>query len=1024
MGNHSIPQRDKQPLALADLLPRLRDPKPDGKGGYWAFCPAHNDGAKRGRRSLHVQEKDGRAVFYCFAGCNYRDIAAALGLARERRRGREPEAVYRYLDEQGELLFEVVRFPGKDFRQRRPDGNGGWVWGLKGVRRVLYRLPEVLAAVREGRTVFVAEGEKDADNLTALGLTATTAPMGAGKWQPEYGEALRGARVVILPDNDEPGRKHAEAVAKALAGVAAEVKAVELPGLPPKGDVSDWLGAGGTKEELLALVEAAEPWQPPAGTGEDAGPSNVLALPVYGPWLEALGGTRYCADRFGNLCYIKYTQDGDREEIPIANFLARPVRELVRDNGADREIEFEIAGILAGGHDLPPARVAAKDFASLSWVPVAWGLAANVEPGTGSKDKVRHAIQSLAHGVKREVIYEHLGWRKIGSEWLYLHAGGALGANGPVEGISVDPGRALRDYALPDPPQGEELAAAVRGSLDLLHVAPEQITYLLLAAVYRAPLAEAGPVGGSIFLAGPTGAKKTELTALAQAHYGAGFHGKNLPGNWDTTANALEKLAFLAKDAVFVVDDFAPKGAAADVQRFHREADRLLRAQGNLAGRGRMRADGSLKTEYYPRGLIISSGEDIPTGQSLRARMLVLEVGPEDVKLDRLTEAQQAAHEGMLAAAMAGYLRWLAPRIEDLKAGLRARQEELRARLRERMRFTHDRTPDTLASLALGWEYFLSFAVEAGAISPEEAKGVWARACQALIAAGEAQAGHLASEEPTSRFLSLLAAAITSGKAHLTDARTDKEPEDPATWGWRENGENWLPLGDKIGWLDGESVLLDPEAAYAAAQKLARDQNSSLPVTQRVLWKRLAERGLIQTEKDVRQTYHALKRMVAGQRRRVLVLPNAYMSLISHNMGNMGNMDNPLGDKGLRAQNPPMFSGSGEKHGHQTWAGAEAPEAECPCSLPMFLGAENKHGQENGPEMPENQGSAHSAHEAHEMGDKTDLENLEKRGHTGHPGTCPACDGRSWWLSRAGKWVCSRCHPCPDPSLAVEVIEA
>lgn len=968
---------------LAQILPRLNQPKPDGRGGYWAFCPCHDDGAKRGRRSLHVEEKGGKLFFHCFAGCGYRDIQAALGLARERRREREPEAVYPYVDEEGKLLFEVVRYPGKDFKQRRPDGNGGWIWNLKGVRRVLYRLPEVLAAVREGRTVFIVKGEKDADNLAGLGLTATTAPMGAGKWQADYREALRGAKVVILPDNDEPGRKHAEQVAQALAGVAAEIKLVELPGLPPKGDVSDWLAAGGTKEELLALVEATEPWQTRAQAGQGAVSPSVLALPVYQPWLEALSGTRYCADDFGNLCYVKYSQDGDREEIPIANFLARPVREIIRDNGADREIEFEIAGILAGGLELPPARVAASDFASLSWVPVAWGLAANVEPGTGCKDKVRHAIQSLAHGVKREVIYEHLGWRKIGGEYLYLHASGALGANGSVENISVDPGHRLRDYVFPDPPQGEDLAAAVRASLALLDVAPAAITFPLSAAVYRAPLAEALPVGFSVFLAGPTGAQKTELTALAQAHWGAGFHGKNLPGNWDTTANALEKLAFLAKDAIFVVDDFAPKGAAADVQRLHREADRLLRAQGNLAGRGRMRADGSLKTEYYPRGLIISSGEDIPTGQSLRARMLVLEVGPEDVNLDRLTEAQRAAREGAFAAAMAGYLRWLAPRLEELKASLRARHEELRAEARGRMRFSHDRTPDIMASLALGWQQFLSFAVEAGAITAGEAEGLWARCWEALIAAGEAQAGHLASEEPTSRFLSLLGAAITSGKAHVANARTGEEPESPAIWGWRERWlggmdnlrSEWQPLGDRVGWLDGDNLLLDPDAAFAAAQKLARDQNASLPITQRVLWKRMAERGLILTEKDERRVYYTLKRTIAGQRRRVIVLPSV-ASLISHNVGDVGNVGEPLPDKGLRAQNAPTFSETGQKCGREMWAAGEdanAGLAGAHKKCPQNFGPDQECGQKDGPETLENQGPNHNAHKAHEIRDKIDL---------------------------------------------------
>lgn len=200
--------------SMQDLLPRLREPKPDGRGGWFAFCPCHNDGAKRGRRSLHMTEKGGKVLLHCFAGCRYEDIVAALGLARERKQKPEDaEAVYRYVDENGRLLFEVCRFAGKRFRQRRPDGAGGWTWNLKDTRRVLYRLPEVLAAVREGRTVFIVEGEKDVESLAALSLVATTAPGGAGKWRQEYAETLRGADVVILPDNDEPGRRHAEQVA-------------------------------------------------------------------------------------------------------------------------------------------------------------------------------------------------------------------------------------------------------------------------------------------------------------------------------------------------------------------------------------------------------------------------------------------------------------------------------------------------------------------------------------------------------------------------------------------------------------------------------------------------------------------------------------------------------------------------------------------------------------------------------------------------------------------------------------------
>ena len=163
-------------------------------------------------------------------------------------------ATYPYRAESGSLLFEVVRFAPKKFKQRRPDGRGGWTWSLGDLRRVLYRLPELVAAKPEA-TVYLVEGERDVASLEALGLLATTTAGGAGKWRSEYGEALRGRRVVILPDNDEAGRKHAEQVARALTGVAGGVCVVDLPGLPAKGDVTDWIAAGGTPDKLRELVE-------------------------------------------------------------------------------------------------------------------------------------------------------------------------------------------------------------------------------------------------------------------------------------------------------------------------------------------------------------------------------------------------------------------------------------------------------------------------------------------------------------------------------------------------------------------------------------------------------------------------------------------------------------------------------------------------------------------------------------------------------------------------------------------------
>jgi len=162
-------------------------------------------------------------------------------------------ATYDYHDEPGRLLYQATRYAPKTFKQRRPDPDrpGEWIWNMDGVRRVLYRLPEVIAAISDKRDVFVVEGEKDADALVRLGLMATTNVGGGGKWRPEYSDTLRDAPgVIVIPDNDEPGRKHADAVCRDLPNA----RILTLPDLPPKGDVSDWLSRGGTREMLEDLA--------------------------------------------------------------------------------------------------------------------------------------------------------------------------------------------------------------------------------------------------------------------------------------------------------------------------------------------------------------------------------------------------------------------------------------------------------------------------------------------------------------------------------------------------------------------------------------------------------------------------------------------------------------------------------------------------------------------------------------------------------------------------------------------------
>lgn len=236
-----------------------------GPDGNWvAKCPAHEDSTP----SLRFKETEpgGKLLLWCGAECPPERILGTLGLElrdlfeeKDERKARIAHC-YDYRDETGKVVFQTVRFDPKGFRQRQPDGKGGWVWNLRGVREVLFRLPEVLGTVQAGGPVCIVEGEKDAEALAQAGLCGTTNAMGAGKWHADYAEPLRGARCVLIPDNDPAGRGHMEQIAACLLRVEADVRLLELAGLPPKGDVSDWLKTG-KPEELRQLVQAAPKWE-------------------------------------------------------------------------------------------------------------------------------------------------------------------------------------------------------------------------------------------------------------------------------------------------------------------------------------------------------------------------------------------------------------------------------------------------------------------------------------------------------------------------------------------------------------------------------------------------------------------------------------------------------------------------------------------------------------------------------------------------------------------------------------------
>jgi len=225
------------------------------EGKNWiALCPFHPD---KNRPNLYIDEE--KEKYHCFA-CNRKGFLYNPKYRKLRYSyHRNIAATYNYKDEKGNVLYQVVRYHPKGFSQRRPDGKGEWIWNMKGINPVPYQLPEIIGAIEP---VLIVEGEKDVENLRSLGFTATTSPMGAGKWRSSYNKYLKDKEVILIPDHDKAGCQHCRNIGQSLWGIAKKIKWLELPDLEEKEDISNWIEKGNTKEKLLQLIEGAPEFIP------------------------------------------------------------------------------------------------------------------------------------------------------------------------------------------------------------------------------------------------------------------------------------------------------------------------------------------------------------------------------------------------------------------------------------------------------------------------------------------------------------------------------------------------------------------------------------------------------------------------------------------------------------------------------------------------------------------------------------------------------------------------------------------
>lgn len=777
----------------------------------------------------------------------------------------------------------------KSFAWETP-GRGSGLDGRSASALPLYRLPELLAAPPSEPVVLV-EGEKAADALTAVGILAVATVTGANGTPSDASlKPLVGRTVYLWPDHDEPGRQHMQRIAAALDRLGGAPRIIRWADVSAPGDdAADYLANGGTADgvrQMLTAAHAAE--KTPVGAGSD---------PEHPYSMTSTGIRRARMTREGEII--------DR----LTNFEARIVEDVLIDDGlGEPRRELTIEATYAGR--CRRFRVPARFFPTMSWVAEHLESGALVMPGIQTRDHARAAIQFLSAPLRREV-YSHTGFRQLqGGQWVFLDSAGAIGTAGRVADVEVELPRVLQPMRLEVPDNADAARAALRASLALLRLGPMRVLAPLLAATFRPVI---GEVDCSLFITGRTGVFKSELAALAQSHFGRGFDARHLPASWISTENALEDLAFSAKDALLTIDDFI--ATPSEMSRLHARAERVLRAQGNHQGRHRMRPDGTLRPERPPRGMILSTGEDVPRGSSLRARALIVELEPGAVPKAALTDAQRQAESGLFARAMGAYVQWLAPRLDEVRAGLRAEVRELRDQAVQSGQ--HARTPDLAANLALGLRWFLRCASDLRAITKEEEERIWQECWQAILTAAAEQGEYHRQEDPAEQFMQLIGAALASGRAHL-GTLTGLKPTDPARWGWRQEvpGGEWRGLGERIGWVDGEGIYLQGDAAYACVQQFARDQGYAIGISLPTLRRRLRDAGCLVVECEGGKSRLERRVTVEGVRRRVLHLRPG--SLSCDPVGQVGQSGtSPVTARVVAGPLPGPLSGNGDSVGQQ-----------------------------------------------------------------------------------------------------------
>lgn len=896
-------------LTIDEVARRLNGER---HGDSWmCSCPlpGHRDGDAK--RSLSVAPgRKGGIVMHCFVHDDARieDFARAMGLevrefmpedgapAPEKkapkpwkefrvgdrdRNGFETTAVYVYENADGTVGMRKCRKQrnradggyDKTFLMQAPEDGKWWKPSDIGSEAVhlLYHLPEVLRAIREGRTVYIAEGEKDVDNLRALGFTATCSATGGGKgsltgkFTDGQAAQLDGADVVLIPDNDEAGEGYVNWIAEKLyqRGTACRIARLtaDMPDLPEKGDFTDWAqrlkGEGVGKKELLerfnAIVRNAPKYEGAglevytSGAGSVEGDFHGKEGGTESPKPAGKGGgeaddypsyhgsSKFC---IVNGCLHKRVQNGTRL---LAWFVPEPTELIRRDDGQNVIQQYLIAGTASNGKPLPDALVRnVKDFLGPTWAVDAWGWDGAMSSSRGAPGEVFEAIQWAGRkNRKTRTVYAHAGMRVIDGTPCYLYHGGAIGK----EDVSVELGGPLvrSNLARQKDAQGNDISRrdAALAERILLDAYPSRVILPLLAQAYLAPVYSIledmqAPPAHVILLDGKTNAGKSTTAGYVASHFGT-YYNKAMPASFNDSQAGMRDKLFMAKDTLIVVDDYRRQqgdGGKRSVQ--DALADMIISAIADHAGRSRENADRTMERERPARCTCIITGEVLPNiSVSRRTRLyrITVDFGELIVDPDVYDTLQEYQRQGYFRQCMREFVSDLLQDWDGLPERIRGKFRQATEESRRLVSRAEGRFREMAAHLILGAELLCDHLIACGAMTEGE-KAARLSDLGKQISLSLAKQGVEKDESlPEERWLQTVRDLYGGGQLRLYDKRMP------------EKGQ---PVVDLHGFINGDVVEFIASRIEAEVGEVLRKGQRPLEVADyQDIYRALAKRGIL-----------------------------------------------------------------------------------------------------------------------------------------------------------------------------------